>query len=76
MKRLLIAASALLGLAAFGFLVAMFVFGYIAALRPGRQTDPESDAALVSLFGALIFGGLSLVAGYISGFLDQPEVGQ
>lgn len=54
--------TAVLGLIAFGALVAMFVLGYMACFRPGSDEDLVS-AAFVSVFLAIVAGFAAVATG-------------
>jgi hypothetical protein len=59
-RALAVVAFMAFALATLAFLVVGFRFGYIAALRPGPQSDPEFDAAMLSFLGAIVSAALTM----------------
>lgn len=71
MRRLILwTVPLVLALATVAFLVAVFVFGYQAALTPGPNGE-QVDAAFVSAFGALITGALTAGAGAVASIAED-----
>lgn len=66
MRRLILWTIPLvLALTTIGFLVAVFVFGYQAALTPGPNNE-QADASFLSFMGALLAFGLTVGACFLA----------